>query len=154
MFILISTIDVHKKKETYGINRKKLEDFIKKKFRKYLIIRLPAVFGVGLKKNILFDLLNNNEVNKIDINDKFQWFDVSLLYREINRIKKRKLFNNIIELYSPPVSNKLILNFFPNIRLKNIKKKKISYNYRPAGGYYKNVKFIVNRIKIFIKNYE
>ena len=29
------------------------------------------------------DLLNNNQVDKINIEDKFQWFDVSLLYEEI-----------------------------------------------------------------------
>ena len=31
LFILISTIDIYKKNETYGINRKKLELFVKKK---------------------------------------------------------------------------------------------------------------------------
>ena len=30
LFILISTIDIYKKNETYGINRKKLELFVKK----------------------------------------------------------------------------------------------------------------------------
>ena len=63
LFILISTIDIYKRNETYGINRKKLELFVKKKFTNYLIFRLPAVFGKGLKKNILFDLLNNNQIN-------------------------------------------------------------------------------------------
>ena len=153
LFILISTIDV-KKNEPYGKNRKLFEQFISTTFPKFLIIRLPAVFGKGLKKNIIFDLLNNNQVDKINIEDKFQWFDISLLHREIVKIKKKRKFNKILELYSPPVSNKKILKFFPKIKIKRNNKKKINYNFKPTEGYFRNQKFIINRIKKFIENYE
>tara|TARA_Y100000816_G_scaffold246458_1_gene194812 strand:- start:197 stop:895 length:699 start_codon:yes stop_codon:yes gene_type:complete len=151
LFILISTIDVHKKAETYGVNRMKLESFIKKKFSNYLIVRLPAVFGKGLKKNILFDLLNDNQINKINKKDFFQWFDVSLLYSEIQKIKKKKISNKIIELYSPPIQNTEILKFFPNVNLQIKNKRIVKYNFKPKEGYYKNVKFTLNRIKKFIR---
>lgn len=154
LFILISTIDVHNTKESYGKNRKLFEIFIKKKFKNYIIIRLPAIFGNGLKKNILYDLLNNNETHKINSEDKFQWFDLSLLYDEINKLKKKNKFNKIVELYSPPISNKKIIKEFPKISLPKINRKKIIYNYKPAIGYYKNEKHILKRIKLFIKQYE
>lgn len=42
----------------YGKNRRALEEFCTQRFPNLLIVRLPALFGVGLRKNFLFDLLN------------------------------------------------------------------------------------------------
>lgn len=70
--ILISTIGIFKDfsacndensqafemKLAYGVNRRYLEQTIKSIFPKTQIIRLPALFGDGLKKNFIFDLLN------------------------------------------------------------------------------------------------
>ncbi|MBE1283557.1 MAG: hypothetical protein GJ676_09625 [Rhodobacteraceae bacterium] len=42
----------------YGRNRRRLEEFCAETFARCLILRLPALFGEGLKKNFLFDLLN------------------------------------------------------------------------------------------------
>ena len=71
-FILISSIAVLKdfangdEEDTkafqqdfgYGRHRRKLELFVEEKFEKSLIVRLPALFGEGLRKNFIFDLLN------------------------------------------------------------------------------------------------
>ena len=38
---------------TYGKNRLLLEQFVEKNYDNYLIVRLPALFGKGLKKNLL-----------------------------------------------------------------------------------------------------
>ena len=151
---MISTIDVHNNKETYGKNRKKLEIFIKKNFSDYLIIRLPAVFGQGIKKNILYDLLNNNQIFKINKEDKYQWFDLSLLYKEIQKLKKNNNYNKIVELYSPPISNHQIIKYFPQFKINKKKSKSVNYKVRPENGFYKDKKFILNRIKLFIKSYE
>jgi hypothetical protein len=70
--ILISTIDVYgdqlnknenfnltvSTKPTYGSNRLYLEYLISNFLRDYHIIRLPALFGVNLKKNFIFDIMN------------------------------------------------------------------------------------------------
>lgn len=42
----------------YGANRRYLEESIKNSATKTHIIRLPSLFGKGLKKNFIFDLLN------------------------------------------------------------------------------------------------
>ena len=42
----------------YGRNRRKLEEFCLQSFGRCLIVRLPALFGYGIRKNFLFDLLN------------------------------------------------------------------------------------------------
>ncbi|MGL6100395.1 MAG: NAD-dependent epimerase/dehydratase family protein [Fusobacteriaceae bacterium] len=71
-FVLISTIDIYSelgevdedtipnilKQDTYGKNRYYLENWVKETFENYLIVRLPALFGKGLKKNFVYDLMN------------------------------------------------------------------------------------------------
>lgn len=71
-FILVSTIavfsnigcghnELYKPKtptDTYGKNRLRLENFCINHFSNCLIVRLPALFGEGLKKNFIFDILN------------------------------------------------------------------------------------------------
>jgi hypothetical protein len=42
----------------YGRHRRALEAFVESHFASSLIIRLPALFGAGLRKNFLFDLMN------------------------------------------------------------------------------------------------
>lgn len=71
-FVLVSTIavlaqfdgqadestDVFQTTLAYGSNRRRLEVFCAQHFETCLILRLPALFGSGLKKNFLFDLMN------------------------------------------------------------------------------------------------
>jgi hypothetical protein len=42
----------------YGRNRRALEAFVERHFERSLVVRLPALFASGLKKNFLFDLMN------------------------------------------------------------------------------------------------
>ncbi|MEP1421331.1 MAG: hypothetical protein ABJK59_06145 [Erythrobacter sp.] len=42
----------------YGRHRRELEVFVEEHFDQSLIVRLPALFGHGLRKNFIFDLLN------------------------------------------------------------------------------------------------
>lgn len=42
----------------YGHNRRRLEAFCAEHFKTCLIVRLPALFGEGLKKNFVFDIMN------------------------------------------------------------------------------------------------
>lgn len=71
-FVLISTIAVldnpsagydevnaaYETAKAYGRNRRELEANVAGHFAQSHILRLPALFGPGLKKNFLFDLLN------------------------------------------------------------------------------------------------
>lgn len=71
-FVLISSIAVladfasgdaedtraFQKELAYGRNRRALEAFCENCFNNCLVVRLPALFGPGLRKNFLFDLMN------------------------------------------------------------------------------------------------
>lgn len=70
--ILISTVDVYPSsinvnentlidKETlqpYGKNRLYLEQWVESNFKDYLILRLPALFGLNIKKNFIYDVIH------------------------------------------------------------------------------------------------
>lgn len=71
-FVLISSIAVlsdfagrhventrdFQKDLAYGRHRRELEAFVEDHFASKLIVRLPALFGRGLRKNFIFDLMN------------------------------------------------------------------------------------------------
>lgn len=42
----------------YGRHRRELEEFCQSRFPECLVVRLPALFGNGLRKNFLFDIMN------------------------------------------------------------------------------------------------
>ena len=69
--VLISTVDVYAAPQgvdedtpadvdnpaAYGRNRAQLEHMVREKYSDALIVRLPGLFGKGLKKNFLYDML-------------------------------------------------------------------------------------------------
>jgi len=116
-FILFSTVDVYNsfpsneesiidttKTSFYGKNRFLLESFISKYFNKYNIIRLPGLFGEGLKKNIIYDLLNDNIKSKINANDYYQWFYLKDLYTTVNYVIDNEI--SVYNVSTEPISNK------------------------------------------------
>lgn len=115
-FILISTVDVFlnplavdessKVAETglnpYGLHRRQLELFVTTQFKNHLIVRLPGLVGPGLRKNIIFDLLNDNDVSKIDSRSTFQFYPIVNLWFDIQTALQANL--NVIHLTAEPIS--------------------------------------------------
>jgi hypothetical protein len=127
----------------YGSNNMKPEDKVKfdkwysenkeitnwnfqEEFNKYCIVRLPVVYGNELKKNIIYDLINKNQINNINPNDLLQYYPVNKLYLDINFSIKNNL--SLVNLSSKPIKSSKIIRIFYK---KNIihKKKKIRRNY-------------------------
>jgi dTDP-4-dehydrorhamnose reductase len=69
----------------YGLHRYKFETFIRNKFVNHTVLRLPIVYGHGFKKNIIFDLINNNQVEKIDPRAEVQLYCVDNLQNDIQK---------------------------------------------------------------------
>ena len=98
-FVLVSTVDVFKVAagvteqdqvdeaglHAYGLHRRLLEKFVTDHFAEHLIVRLPGLVGPGLKKNVLYDFLHDNELHKVDSRAVLQfypmvnlWFDLEV----------------------------------------------------------------------------
>ena len=138
---LISTIDIYdntsnqsnensivnyEQNHYYGRNRYLFEEFIKLRFNDYIIIRLPALFGNGLKKNMLYDLLNNNDVDKIIINSRFQWYNLDWLKKDIDICVKNKL--KICNFFTEPLNTSDIITLFPQYNYNNNPKNLLIYD--------------------------
>ncbi len=94
--ILISTVDVYPDPvdvdentsieiedcQPYGKHRFELEQFISSEFDSF-IVRMPGLFGVGLRKNIIYDFLNNNNIDQINPNGVFQFYSLEHLTKDI-----------------------------------------------------------------------
>ena len=114
--VLISTVDVHQHPllvdedtplelvETapaYGKNRLELEQFVRERFNA-LVIRLPGLFGPGIKKNIIYDFLHGNQTDKIHSESVFQFYDLTRLWSDIEICRRAEL--QLVHFATEPVS--------------------------------------------------
>ena len=116
IFVLISTVDVfghpvgvdenslvaEHDLHPYGLHRRRLEVFVQERFRHNLIIRLPGLVGTGLRKNAIFDLLNDNNLDAIDHRAVFQFYPMAYLWRDIETALAAQLA--LVHLTAEPVS--------------------------------------------------
>jgi hypothetical protein len=172
--ILISTIDVYGnsplyvdetympniKELNYGSNRYLFELMVKEyvKTNNLKIFRLPALFHNNIKKNVLFDLLNNNNVESINVNSMYQWYNLNHLHVDISKYSEyfpsRQLFN----FFTEPIHTSFIVNLFPQYRdlIKLNENNIVHYDYRTtlySDGYLSNKKSVITDIKKFIDEY-
>ena len=65
----------------YGANRLHMEQAISERFEA-LVLRLPQLYGIGLKKGIVYDLLNHYRVEHIRPDGLFQYYDLRRLWAD------------------------------------------------------------------------
>jgi hypothetical protein len=175
LFVMISTIDVYESpvdvnEDTtipgnsgtpYGRHRLEAEQFVRLKFGKHLVVRLPGLFGDGLKKNVIYDLLNNNEVEKIDVRNEFQYYCLDHLDRDISHALEYNL--ELVNFATEPVATKEITDrFFPGFKNQNMTTGVIRYDMKskywkawgtgPEGYLYPKTKVMAD-LDQFIRNY-
>ena len=116
IFILISTVDVFKEPigvdestpieesglHAYGLHRRCLEKFVEQHFANHLIVRLPGLVGPGLRKNVIFDLLNTNNLHAIESRGIFQFYPMVNLWFDIQRAQEAGL--SLVHLTAEPIS--------------------------------------------------
>jgi nucleoside-diphosphate-sugar epimerase len=168
--ILISTIDVYcdsplmldesypigVKKLSYGTNRYFFEMLVENlvDFEELKIFRLPALYNKHIKKNILYDLINNNNIEQINTNSSFQWYNLDNLSTDIesysNAHPKRKLFN----LFTEPLDTKEIVKLFPQYEnIGTFSELRNEYNFKTnltEEGYILSKEEVLEDIKRFI----
>ena len=172
-FILISTIDVYDEingdfdedydntglTNAYGKHRLMFENFVKSTFNNYNIIRLPALIGKQLKKNVLYDLINNNCIQNIPVNSNFQWYDLDWLKNDVDIILKNDI--KICNLFTEPLNTLQIIDLFDNYTLEMFPNKNvINYDIKTKYGYlFNNItknyihssQTVIDSIKNYIK---
>jgi sugar phosphate isomerase/epimerase len=123
-FVLISTVDVLDctiqqdelgtayASHPYGRHRRIMEEWVQTNIADSYILRLPGLFGRGLKKNILYDLLHKNQLQNISLQSKFQWYNIANLYKDIQYCIENKL--HLVHLVSPPIQTiDIVRSIFP-----------------------------------------
>ena len=125
-FVLISTVDVYPnprnvfedtdpsplQNHAYGTHRLRVEKWVRSHFQNHHIIRLPGLFGNGLKKNIIFDLLNDRELHVINPASSFQYYSLSRLSGDLDQVVQRGI--PLLNLATEPVSTaEIVRQFFP-----------------------------------------
>ncbi|QQG50904.1 MAG: pyridine nucleotide transhydrogenase [Candidatus Saccharibacteria bacterium] len=128
--VLISTVGVYKNPnganedtviETdgllpYGANRYHLEQFCLENFNT-TIVRLPGLFGKGLKKNVIFDLLHDNNVDRIHKDGVYQYYNLDNIWKDIQVALDNNL--QIVNLATPPVSTEEVAKYAFGIEFTN-----------------------------------
>lgn len=130
-FILISTVDVFKKPigvdenskvqeeglHPYGLHRRYLEKFVESHFEGALIVRLPGLVGPGLRKNIIYDFHNNNNITQIESRGVFQFYPMINLWYDIDIAVKNNL--KLLHLSAEPLSVAEVAKEAFNLDFKN-----------------------------------
>lgn len=114
--VLVSTVDVYAdsrgadeaagadtgQDQAYGRHRALLEEFVTSRFEDSLIVRLPGLFGPGLKKNLVFDLIHQPEARFAHEASTFQFYDVRDLWGHVLLARDAGLA--IVNLATEPVA--------------------------------------------------
>jgi NAD dependent epimerase/dehydratase family len=146
-FVLISTVDVYPEPfdvnefseidsdllHAYGRNRLMLERELEKRFESFHIIRLPALFGPGLKKNILFDLINNHQLCNINTESTFQWYPLRRICSDIRVVLDYDI--KLINITSQPIlTSEIVGKFFASLSCGPASSIPVHYNVKTIHG--------------------
>lgn len=167
-FVLISTVDVYpspanvdedtvidpEANSAYGKHRYYLEQFVRTQFPEALIVRLPGLFGEGLKKNFIYDLIHTNCLHLTHKESQFQFYDMSRLWMDLLIAQKAGL--KLINFSPEPVIAHEVAAVSFGLAFETITdkepviydmKSKFSSLYLPLGNYMYSKDQIYNQIR-------
>lgn len=105
-FVLISTIDVYPSlnganedttinlsqlTQAYGNHRYQMEERIKQNFPKTTIIRCPQLYGPGVKKGFVYDLIYDNALDFTHKDTLLQLYDIDNMWHDIQVAVKNNI---------------------------------------------------------------
>lgn len=169
-FIHISTVDVYSNligvRESsiidrsslapYGKHRLLFEEFVKSNFANVIIVRLPGLFGKGLKKNFIYDLIHNNVMDYTHKDSQFQFYNLSKIWNDIKIAMDNHL--SLVNLVSPPILASDLAEKCFGVKFTNVTEKppikydiqtKYSKLFDSRGNYLGTKKIILDDIKEF-----
>jgi len=172
-FILISTVDVYEdiagsdelnpiavtNLHHYGRHRVMVEEYVKRNFKDYLIIRLPAIYGKGLRKNFVYDLLNDHCLHWTHKDSYFQFYHLKNLWKDIEIAMSNEI--KIINFNSEPISAQELAERSFNMDFNYTQGTKVSYDiksihshlYNKTSKYMYDKESVINEMNEFVKKY-
>ncbi len=129
-FVLVSTFDVYPSRlgvdedcvfaprtdSAFAEHRLEGESEIVARFPECHIVRLPALFGPGARRNVLHDLLHRVELESINPESRFQWYPVERLASDIDTVMALSLPQ--VNLATEPISTgELHRAFFEDLEI-------------------------------------
>lgn len=136
----------------YGRNRLYFENMILSLFDTVYILRIGCLFGKNLKKNIIFDLMNNHYLDNLKEDFTMQLYDLKNLLKDFKLIKSYNLVNKAVNRFAEPCYISEIIEVFNNngynynFNLTKVQKK----NYDNNGLLYKKEEQL-NNLDLFLK---
>lgn len=73
-----------KAQTAYGRHRLMLEERVAENFSRVLVVRLPGLYGEGLKKNAIYDFLHDHETAKLNSASVYQFYGLERLWHDIS----------------------------------------------------------------------
>lgn len=144
VFVHVSTVDIYPQPlgvdesytpllsevpDAYGRHRLGIENFVLDKFDQCHVVRLPGLFGPGLKKNAIFDLLHDNRLEWIHPRSLFQWYPVTRLAGDIELIVRSGA--RVVNIATEPTAMEEIRRrFFPKKILGGRADNAANYDFR------------------------
>ncbi len=173
-FVLISTVDVYPNKsgvdedteisesdlsEPYGLHRFKLEEFVRKNFKNHTIIRCPQIYGPGVVKGFVYDLIHDNALDFTHKDSLLQFYHTKNFKKDIDFaiVNSLPLVNFAVEpttaaevaLYCRDMDLKTITEKAP---LKFNMRSKYAYLYNKTNGYLYDKQEVLSDLKEFIQS--
>jgi nucleoside-diphosphate-sugar epimerase len=86
----------------YGRHRWLLERTLAEHFPRVLAVRLPGLFGPGLKKNAVYDLLHQHETDKLHAESVYQLYNLERVWADVSKALDASL--DVINFATEPLS--------------------------------------------------
>lgn len=171
--VLISTVDVIPPSDTpqdetvdctsgsnhaYGAHRLALEQFMRAQFAQTLVVRLPGLFGPGLKKNVIYDLIHDNMLASINLDSSFQYYDITRLWSDIEWALEHQL--HLVHLFTQPIATRQIVQrYFPQKQVGQTPAQQMRYDHRTryaalfggSGGWIASADAVLDRLGNYLK---
>lgn len=132
-FVLISTIDVYPKKngidedykitltnlrEPYGNHRYKMEKFIIDIFPNHTVLRCPQIYGPGITKGFIYDLIHNNALDFTHKDSKLQFYYAPNFKKDITIARKKNI--SILNMAVAPTSAKEVAKYSRDLNFTTV----------------------------------
>ena len=142
--VLVSTVDVFAdsrgvdettppdttQEQAYGRHRAELEEFVRRRFDDVLVVRLPGMYGPGLKKNLVYDLVHQPDARFAHQDSSFQFYDVRDLWGHVLLARDAGL--SVVNLATEPVTSAQVARECFGVDYRCDDRPQVAYDLRTA----------------------